>query len=683
MKKLLSLLAAVGLTTSASTAVFACNKNDAAEKPEEKTEEQQTTNNTISVLVDALKKEVQKVIQDQLLKIKSNLYKLDQLVNGQTSLKEKILNLPELKKIVGNSENGKMKKIDTLTNQQKILLLSDIKTIINWLGIVEAVKDVYNKEVYKVINYSENFDENFELSLNFDTLMASYNEISDNTVATVKVDCNYVVYYKDANNQRSQFNFINNFTYGLTSNKQTEEAVNKVIKSIRYAGVLDDKTYGDTFAFNNEKFKISEDKVNKPYTDNSYKTQLEDYINKTGKNEIIKKINDVFEKNTNFTFVEYNNSDYFFEEYKNIAKFEANKEYTPSTQKNGFLWKDEAKLEGKNYSSKQLYEFLFKGGQPENLNDLDVTINNKVIKVNNMIHDIAKESFKLNISDLYTNEVSKIKADAKNFGDTIYQDYTIDKLKTNKNLQNSMRLGYLTLNNLAIQVGGYKQLLPSFEVLTSYNQSESSDIESYNLASSGSSLNENFFKQSSLFHTIYNSLETGILARNKVYGFKTTDLQYDSYWSGKYRVKADGKSLANFNGTPASETGIKENMWTKMPKISNGNTAEGSQSMVNNILSLKYDSLSSYANYIKNTGLQDNYSWTFDFSAMHLETNDGHGISLLARGGMIVDKLKDVYSGNLVFDFANIKYAIDNQIYPNNNKDDATKYSWNITIISK
>ncbi|AKU79974.1 hypothetical protein [Spiroplasma turonicum] len=682
MKKIYKLLSLISITAFTTSTVVACgsiipskpNSSTPEENPNSGNESNNGNNesNVISPLIKSLKSEVNNAIQNNLTKTASNLYQLDALNSAEMStLDNKFLKIDVLKKYKGKSITDPIE----LDEYQKSDLTNDTKKLLEFSTLISEIKKIYYKEEYKVLNYLDNINEVFDLKIDFGSIRIIFNQenlISANVLFNYSFDLNY----KDAGNQKSTMNFNNNMIYGVTSDKDVSVAISKVLNELKSEGLLNNQTFKDSFAFDYQKFNIPQNNRVTYSDDTKYLVDLEKYVNTDDyKKNISSVLNNTYlsESKNKFSFVIDKND--FFGSYRNLQKLDSEKEYmSDSENKSNYplVWKSKENYENKDYSSQNVYDLFFR----ENIlkeNDT-VTLNNDgQQQVNKILLDVVKNSFKVNISNLYNKELTEIKS--------LNTKYSIDDLKSNSNLYNSIRLGYLTLKNLKIKIGEFEQLLPSFDVLCSYSPKESENVIPYNLANS--EISDDFYKQSVLFASVYYNTRNGIKAMKRIFDFHedTVNETYGHRTNGS-RLDGKGLSLTTFSGNASKEIpSIRVNIWDTMVLPTSLYNPDLVSKNLSNSLSLKYDSQIQFSEYMKYIGNQDVFEWNFDFSNMYLEYSSSKGLSLVPNF-FHMDGVTHYY-GNLKLNFINIKFDIDENIYPNGTVAYWGMWWWRLNIIGR
>ncbi|ASP28553.1 hypothetical protein SCORR_v1c07810 [Spiroplasma corruscae] len=686
MKKILKILFSITPLAFSSTLV-SCGSNDNVNSANNGnvdgngSDNNSGNNGASTVLLDLLKEEVNDAINKNLQLAVNNLYQLDKLNdNLQSTLSNEFLKYDKLKNYDGKSLTDTV----VLSDVEKVQLIEDVRKLINFSKITEDVMKVYKKEVYKVYSLTGNDTDLFTLNINYNSVAIAFTS-GEIKAANVLFDYNFDLYYKDSTNKKNKLSFNQRFLYGLTTNADLGSYVEKLSKSLKYDSLLDTSNFKDAFAISSAKLFDNDSRRYTGYIDEStYSGLLKNYINKNSAIGLI--INGINDYMDNKTFkVELKNIDEgLFNNYYSVNKLGSEKAYLESMgtkDKNPVVWKsdDNKKIEGKNFSSQELYDYFFR---ENNILEQDTGTIGDVSgsTINKYIYDISKDSITSNLKYLYDKEVETI-SNLKDGG------FELKDLQNNSNLYNNIKLGFLNIKNLTITLNSdFSQQLPQFDVLTSFKVTEKSESSFSNLAKE--TLSQDFFDKSNLFAYVYYNSRDGVKAMKAIFDFKEDTINERAQGIGKQpNFGTKGLSLTTFSGDSTKKgLSINKNLWDTFDlNVRDNSAAVNAKKMLNN-LSLRNDSQVEYLNYMKTAGAQENYEWDFQgFNYMNLEyaPKDYSYRGFYLKYPSPFTNWEDYFYGNLKFNFINLSYVIDKNIYPNQKAEDVPKYYYRLNVVGQ
>ncbi len=602
MKKLLSLLGSLSLTSIPMTTIISCSsKNKDSDNNETPNSGTQEDKPDFASIIANYKKEVTTLVSNELIKANKNLIEIEdqgQAVNNKFLKKEKILNYK-------GEEAKKLKDVET----DKADLYTDIISKLAIENIKKEVNKLKEKTEYNIIlNGVDNIFKDFKVD--FENLEINYKDFNEQTfikeqdsekqnnssfTSSIKVPFKITTIFKDFENKEDDSTTIeSDFIYSLTNSSNIAKLGESIVGDLQNQFFINKKSSGKSAWLDSKSLNITDD--DKILRDNN---KVADYFNNTSfKNGILDFIKQDLESTKNNEFVKFLN---FSDKVETMTKVDW-EQSIKLTEKTLYRWNDEN-------NGQQMLDWVFKG------------INKKDTKILNKVEQEVEAPLYKYIQDNSNDWLKTYKSNLERWVASLN-----DQNLNNVDLSSTSKMGFAYLKGLQFQIGNdYTQELPEFKILTSY----SVDKEEKNW-------DNNVFKQineSKTVAAIYHNALKGINSFKNNFGITNTTVK---------------NAISAFSGIKQGRT---KNLWDTLKTSNNQYKFE-----LNSSLSLKDADQREIRDILLKEGNQDIFEWKFNRISFNVVFDiDDKGLfnkSIYYKGEQYLDI-------NFSIDFVSIDFRVD------------------------
>ncbi len=413
----------------------------------------------IADLLTEFKNEVGSIIKKSLDSAQSKLFEYES--NAQ---KNDILRSDTLNEISRNK----------ITDEQKPLLIKDLKNKINYKDMSNEIESLKNRSEYDLFLNGIN-DIISPISIDYESFEIKMpKKFSELKIINVVFDYTIEINYFNNWHTKDNFKFTNKFNYSLTDSKDLVEWWENIVNNL----VTEVWNQTDLTFITPEKLGITTD--DKFISKN--RNLFPNYIN----NEVFaKEVTQYFDK-------KLDSKNKIKSSFKNFKNIYSNVEWTKELNANSastYDYKD-----GK--TGQKTYDFIFR----DTSSKIDKVIGN------------SNYSFEEGIYNYINSESEKWLINYKKD-----LDVQINKLSLNSNKTNSInKLGYIYLKGLQISFDDYTQELPTIKLFSSYSINKNENIY----------VNNKKIENSDLLRSIYNNVLSGVKSFKNTFGIRKSKFSY-------------------------------------------------------------------------------------------------------------------------------------------------------------